>query len=203
MSISIFMALFMVSLLGAMSPGQSVIMVARNTLAGGRAQGIVTACAHSIGVGIYAGLSLAGLALVLKNSPLFYNTITYLGAAYLAWLGICSIRSKGGITDKLSSGKPMSLYQAARSGFAISILNPKIIIFYLALFSQFVESADNMVNRIIIVATPTILDAAWYTFIACILSKPSTLIRLRLHARTIDKVSGGVLLLLAGRILVS
>ncbi|ACA88192.1 LysE family translocator [Shewanella woodyi] len=203
MSISIFMTLFMVSLLGAMSPGQSVIMVARNTLAGGRAQGIITACAHSIGVGLYAGLSLAGLALVLKNSPLFYNTITYLGAAYLAWLGICSLRSKGGITDKLNSGKQMSLYQAARSGFVISILNPKIIIFYLALFSQFVENADSMVNRIIIVTTPTVLDAVWYIFIACMLSKPTTLIRLRQHAQTIDKVSGMLLLLLAGRILIS
>ncbi|MBA5760827.1 LysE family translocator [Vibrio sp. 404] len=201
MTLSVFASLFIVTLLGTMTPGQSVIMVSRNTLAGGRLHGVVTACSHAVGVGIYAALSLAGLALALKNSPVFFNLIAYSGAAYLAYLGVCSLRSKGGLSDKITASKDTTLLESARDGFLISLLNPKIIIFFLALFSQFVGYADNFMGRLIIVLVPVILDALWYSLVACFLSRPSTMTRLRKHAVSIDRLSGVVLIGLAVKVL--
>ncbi|WP_061015886.1 LysE family translocator [Vibrio splendidus] len=201
MTLSVFTSLFIVTLLGTMTPGQSVIMVSRNTLASGRLHGVVTACSHAIGVGIYAVLSLAGLAIALKNSPIFFNTIAYSGAAYLAYLGYCSLRSKGGLSDKIAAGKKSTLFESARDGFLISLLNPKIIIFFLALFSQFVVYVDHFTDRLIIVSVPVILDAIWYSLVACFLSRPSTMIRLRKYAVTIDRLSGVVLVGLAIKVL--
>jgi|GEM_PF-4414199 len=83
MTLSVFASLFIVTLLGTMTLGQSVIMVSHHTLASGRVNGVITACSHAIGVGIYAILSLSGLALTLKNSPLVFHFIAYSGAAYL------------------------------------------------------------------------------------------------------------------------
>lgn len=197
MTLSVFASLFIVTLLGTMTPGQSVIMVSRHTLAGGRLNGIVTSLSHAIGVGIYALLSLTGLALVLKNSPVVFHTITYIGAAYLFNLGGCSLCSKGGLTDKISRGQSCSLFESARDGFMISLLNPKIIIFFLAFFSQFVSLGDDFMSKAIIVTTPVVLDAVWYSFIACVLSLPNTITRLRKHSIFIDRLSGVVLIGLA------
>ncbi|GAB3534686.1 LysE family translocator [Photobacterium alginatilyticum] len=201
MTLSVFASLFIVTLLGTMTPGQSVIMVSRNTLAGGRLHGVITACSHAVGVGIYAALSLAGLALTLKSSPVFFNLISYAGAGYLAYLGYCSLRSMGGLSDRITAGKECTLFESARDGFLISLLNPKIIIFFLALFSQFVGYADNFTGRLIIVLLPVILDAVWYSLIACFLSLPNTMERLRKHAVLIDRLSGVVLIGLAVKIL--
>ncbi|WEM44967.1 LysE family translocator (plasmid) [Photobacterium sp. DA100] len=201
MSLTVFISLFVVTLLGTMTPGQSVIMVSRNTLAGGRRHGIITAVSHAVGVGIYAALSLAGLAVTLKNSPIFFHAIAYAGAAYLAYLGLCSLRSKGGLSDKINKGKENTLQQSARDGFMISLLNSKIIIFFLALFSQFVADGNDLTSRLIIVLTPVLLDALWYSFIACVLSRPNTMTRLRTHAVLIDRLSGVVLLGLAVKVI--
>ncbi|MGR5361535.1 LysE family translocator [Vibrio mediterranei] len=201
MTLSVFASLFIVTLLGTMTPGQSVLMVARHTLASGRINGVITACSHAIGVGIYAILSLTGLALTLKNSPLVFHFIAYSGAAYLFYLGMCSLRSKGGLSDKIVSGKPFTRLESTRAGFVISLLNPKIIIFFLALFSQFVSVGNDFQSKAIIATTPIFLDAMWYSFIACILSRPNTMTYLRQYAVLIDRLSGGVLIGLAIKVL--
>lgn len=67
-------------------------------------KGIVCAWAHSIGIGIYALVTLLGLAVVLKKAPLVFNGIAILGALYLAWMGVQALRSKGGMQAKLAAG---------------------------------------------------------------------------------------------------
>ncbi len=56
--------------------------------------------------------------------------ITYAGAAYLAYLGVNALRSKGGIAAKLAAGKQVNLRTAARDGLMISLLNPKLALFF-------------------------------------------------------------------------
>lgn len=135
MSFSAWLGLLAICCLGAMSPGPSLAMVVRHTLSGGRLHGVVCAWAHSIGIGIYALVTLLGLAVVLKASPIMFNAIAIIGALYLAWIGIQSLQSKGGMQQKLAAGEPSSLWEAARDGLAISLFNPKILLFFLALFS--------------------------------------------------------------------
>jgi threonine/homoserine/homoserine lactone efflux protein len=176
-------------------------MVVRHTLGGGRAKGIVCAWAHSIGIGFYALLTLLGLAAMLKHTPLIFNAIALLGAIYLAWMGIQALRSKGGMSDKLAAGENTGYLKAAQDGIAISIFNPKIILFFLALFSQFVAVADDILGNTLVVVTPLIVDGLWYSIIAMILSHKSVLPKLRAKAAIIDKLSGIVLIGLASRVI--
>lgn len=69
MTFSIWLSLLMICMLGAMSPGPSLAVVAKHSLAGGRLHGVVTSWAHAAGVGVYALVTLLGLAVVLKQSP--------------------------------------------------------------------------------------------------------------------------------------
>ncbi|PSW04036.1 LysE family translocator [Photobacterium lipolyticum] len=200
MTLSIWLSLLMICILGAMSPGPSLAVVAKHSLAGGRTHGIATSWAHALGVGGYALLTLLGLAVVLKQSPTLFMFISYAGAAYLAYLGLNALLSKEGVAAKLSAGEKTSLSEAARDGLMISLLNPKLALFFLALFSQFVAVGTEVSSRAIIVATPLLVDGLWYTFIAIVLSNPSVLATLRTKAKLIDRLSGIVLILLAFRV---
>ncbi|MCV5856298.1 LysE family transporter, partial [Escherichia coli] len=83
------------------------------------------------GIGIYAFITLIGLAVVLQQSPMLFKTISLAGAAYLAYLGFNALRSKGGVAAKLESGEETTVLQSAREGFLISILSPKIALFFI------------------------------------------------------------------------
>ena len=178
-------------------------MVVRHTLGSGRGHGIVCAWAHSIGIGVYALITLLGLAVVLREAPVVFNGIAILGALYLAWLGIQSLSSKGGMQEKLVGGTRASTLTAARDGIAISLLNPKILLFFVSLFSQFVLAAETAIGNALIVLTSLIVDGLWYSLVAMLLSRKQLLPKLREKAGLIDKLSGVVLILLALRVLVT
>ncbi|OEF24271.1 LysE family translocator [Vibrio rumoiensis] len=201
MTLSIWLSLLLICLLGAMSPGPSLAMVAKHSLSGGRRHGLATAWAHAFGIGIYALFTILGLAIVLHQFPFIFKAITYAGAAYLAWLGFNAIQSKGGIAERLESGVSCSIFQAAKEGFLISILSPKIAIFFTALFSQFVAISAEASSKAILVFTPFIVDGLWYTLITFMLSSQVLLMKLRSHAHWIDRISGAVLILLAVRVI--
>jgi len=200
MTFTVWLSLFTVCLLGAMSPGPSLAIVARHALAGGRSNGLATAWAHAFGIGIYAFITLIGLAVLLQQSPTLFKYISLAGAAYLAYLGFNALRSKGGIAAKLEAGEHTAVSQSAREGFLISILSPKIALFFIALFSQFVALGNDLGNQMVIVATPFLVDGLWYTFITLVLSHSLVVDRIRSKAVLIDRLSGIVLILLAIRV---
>ncbi|PKF51851.1 LysE family translocator [Enterovibrio nigricans] len=203
MSVSVWLSLVLVCMLGAMSPGPSLVVMVRHSLAGGRLHGIAAAWAHALGVGLYAVLTLLGLAVVLQQSPIVFKVIAYAGAAYLAWLGIKSIRANGGVAAKLEKGEKTSLLEAARDGAMISVLNPKLALFFLALFSQFVAVGTDITSRSIIVLTPIVIDGLWYTVVALVLSSSRMLEKLKQRAVLIDRLCGVVLIGLAARVVVA
>lgn len=200
MTFTIWISLFTICLLGAMSPGPSLAIIVKHSLAGGRLNGIATAWAHATGIAIYALITLIGLSAILYKFPVVFSTVSYAGAAYLAYLGILSIRSKGGIAAQLESSEKVSVLCSAREGFLISLTSPKIMLFFTALFSQFVSIGSDFYSKAIVVTTPYLVDGAWYTFIVLMLSSPIVLNKMREKAMLIDRLSGLVLLCLALRV---
>lgn len=200
MSLLAWLSLLPICLLGAMSPGPSLAVVVRHTLGGSRGKGIICAWAHSIGIGAYALVTVLGLGVLATEAPMVFKAISIGGGLFLAWLGIQALRTKGSISDNLVAGESTSTFQAARDGLAISLFNPKILIFFLALFSQFVSDEKDTWGQVVIVLTPLIVDGVWFTFVALVLSHPMILPSLKKNASLIDKLTGAVLLLLAIRV---
>ncbi len=203
MTLSVWLSLFTICLLGAMSPGPSLAMVLKHSLASGRLNGLATAWAHACGVGIYACLTIFGLSIILHQVHWLFLTISYAGAAYLAFLGWKALQSRGGIATQLDSPSPVSLLVSAREGAMISLLNPKIALFFTALFSQFVSIEHELSSQVIIVATPLIVDGLWYTAITLLVSNRVIFDVLKTKARLIDKLSGAVLIALACRVIIN
>ncbi|TDR14228.1 LysE family translocator [Marinomonas communis] len=203
MTLTLWLSLLAICLLGAMSPGPSLVMVTKHSLAGGKANGLAAAWAHAFGIGVYAFISMVGLAVIFHQLPWLYQIISYAGAAYLIYLGVNAIRSKGGIAAKLEAGQTMSVWQSAKEGLLISLLSPKISLFFAALFSPFVASVHSIDGKILMVMTPFIIDGLWYTLITLMLSNQRLLNGLRKKAVLIDRLSGLILVALAGKIILS
>jgi threonine/homoserine/homoserine lactone efflux protein len=200
MTLTTWLSLVAICCLGAMSPGPSLAVVLRHTVSNGRAHGIATALSHAVGVALWALLTVWGLAVVVVEWPLMYKFLTYAGAAYLMWMGIKALRSNGAGPMNVEQ-RPAPINEAARDGLMVSLLNPKLAFFFIALFSQFVSAELVLADKLIMTGTASVIDAIWYIIIAVALSHSKVLDKLQKRSDTIDKISGAILIALALRVL--
>ena len=184
----------LVCVMGAMSPGPSLAVVLRNTISGGRTQGVMTGIGHGIGFGIYAFIAVMGLsALLLANEGIF-NLLQWAGAAVLIWLAynMLTYNPSGPAKEHEGSGR-----RGFSEGFMIAFLNPKILVFLVAVFSQFIDPEMTNPDRFIMAMVAGIIDTTWYVLVAAVLSGTSIIDKLRANAVIIDRSIGTVLLMLA------
>lgn len=200
MPLTLWMSLVAICAMGAMSPGPSLAVVLRHTLGGGRLPGVITGISHAVGVGFYALLTVWGLGELIERMPLLFRAISWGGALYLAWLGIKALRAERGGALETHPGRA-SRGQAARDGLLVALGNPKLIVFFIALLSQFVTPEMSVAARFVIVLTAMIIDGGWYTLVAISLSHSRLLPWLQAHAHWINRITGVLLLLMAARIL--
>ena len=198
MSLSTWLPFAAVCLLGAMSPGPSFLMVIRNTILGSIFHGIATGVSHAIGIGAYALFSITGLVILIEEAPLVFHALSWAGVVYLAWMGWKGITARAGMAAKLSNeSTPIGISKSALDGLMISLFNPKIVAFFVALFSQFLDQATNTANSVIMVFTPMLIDGAWYTLIAILVSQRFLIKLLREKAVWLDRIIGLFLIIIA------
>lgn len=184
---------------GAMSPGPSLAVVVKNTVQGGRKQGVMTAIGHGLGVGFYAFVAVFGMARVLDAFPGLSRGIELSGGLYLLWLGIQAFRfaGKGDMTQK----------QTGRRGFfdgmAISVLNPKIAVFFLALLVPFLPLDATTADRAGVAGLAMVIDGGWYMFAAILLATTGAADWLASKGIWVDRVLGSILFAVAGWLLLS
>jgi len=201
MSLTDWLPLATICILGAMSPGPSLAVVLRNTLAAGRSEGVKTALAHGAGVGIYAFAAAAGLAVVITSTPVLFLIIQWLGAFFLAYLGVKSLVGHTALQESIEA-EAVTQVNGLRSGFLTAFLNPKLAIFFAALFSQFVSAQAGLGEKFLMALTAAVIDAGWYLFVALSLSHSRVLCLLRRKTDLLNKAFGIVLLFLSVRILI-
>ena len=112
MTITIWLTIVTICLLGAMSPGPSLVVVLRQAISSGRKAGLITAIAHGIGIGLYAMACISGIAVIITTSPILFTTLKWAGAGYLLWLGIKGLMIREGknetLGDSISRTSPVS-----------------------------------------------------------------------------------------------
>ena len=184
-------------MIGAMSPGPSLAVIIRNTMSGGRLQGVMASIGHGIGVGLYALAAVTGLALLIMAEPAISAFANWAGAGFLAWIGIrlwhASFRPGRQEVDTHSSRGARGFAE----GFGIAFLNPKIAAFFLALFSQFIRPEAIWTEKGIMALTAGIIDAGWYVLVALALANNKAVAWLRQRSVLLDRVMGTVLLTIA------
>jgi threonine/homoserine/homoserine lactone efflux protein len=120
-----------------MIPGPGNLALITSTSKGGLRGGFAATFGVIVGDQVLMWLAVAGVAAVLKASPMLFGAVQWLGAAYLGWIGIRMIMAKPGDAPVITIRPSHYLRQA----FAITLLNPKAIVFYMAFFPLFVDPA--------------------------------------------------------------
>ena len=194
MDIELLLGMSFVCAMGAVSPGPSLVVVLRNTISGGRIQGIMTGVGHGLGFGIYAFIAVMSLSSVLLANENLFNLLQVLGALVLIWLAFKLIAPKH---PDLSVKYEESGYRGFFEGFMIAFLNPKILVFLVAVFSQFLNTDINNSDRFFMAIIAGAIDTMWYVFVAAVLAGTTIVDKLRESAAIIDRLIGMVLLMLS------
>ena len=203
MTWSAWLPLALVCALGAMSPGPSLAVVARHALRGGVGDGIVCAMAHGVGILLWALLMANGLGVLMTEQPTWFYAVQLAGAGFLLYLGIRVLLSKSSVVIPDEALPVSSKTGAGIEGFVIALSNPKIALFFAALFSQFIEPDATAFEKTLIASTAAGIDTLWYALVSMLLAQTAVLARLQRHATLLNRLFGGILIVLAASVVMT
>ena len=191
--------------LGVISPGPDFLLVSKNALTYNRRTGIWTAVGTGLGIGVHIIYCLAGLAVIISKSILVFNIIKILGAGYLIYLGIKSLRAKSTEIkiNQEKSQKEMTRSLAIRTGFLCNVLNPKATLFFLSLFTLAIppETPRTLLAALgILMVVSTIL---WFIMVSYLFSNKKTQLIYNRFQGVINKTFGAILITLGVRIAIA
>lgn len=182
------------------TPGVDTLLVIRNTNRGGWRDGVVSSLGICSGLFVHALVSAVGISLILLQSALAFNLLKFVGAGYLVWLGVMSLRSVVRHQESLKVAKARAEnFQLRRSlleGLLSNVLNPKTIIFYMAFLPQFIDPAGSALQQSLLLAAVHFVIAMLYQCLLALLVERAGnwLANVRVR-RCLDGLTGTIMLL--------
>lgn len=137
------LALFVAASLAlTLTPGPAVLFIVARSISQGRRAGFLSVLGVGLGNTVHAGAAALGLAALLASSPVAFEVVRWLGAAYLVLLGLRRMLDRGaaGIADAQAAGAPAGA-GVLRSAVLVAVLNPKTALFFIAFLPQFADAA--------------------------------------------------------------
>ncbi len=199
-----------VQLAATMSPGPAFAVLMRNIVKYGRKGGLFTALGLGAGVGLHAALALCGMAIILAQVSWMFELVKYIGAAYLVYIGVKGLKAKPEGTPKLDvdmakgvEHEPISAFRALQIGFWTNALNPKAVIFFTAIFTQFIEPDAALSVLVLYGFTSVIVEILWFSLLALILTIPSVGRSFKALQHGVERVCGGLLVALGIKLALS
>jgi RhtB (resistance to homoserine/threonine) family protein len=168
---------FTVNLAATISPGPAFAMTVRMAIAHDRRAGLWFSLGLGAGVGIMMALVISGLSYVLASSAFVFNIIKYAGAAYLVYIGIKAIRARknnaaDANADETVVNVPIRNFSAFKQGLITNCLNPKALVFFMAVATQFITPATPLLVIIGFGIIAIVLEAGWFAGVTLVLTDP-------------------------------
>jgi len=187
-------------------PGADMALVARSSLLDGRRPAFFTTLGICLGLCVHATASALGLSAILRVSALAYTVVKAVGAGYLIYLGVQTIRGAAQRRTVEQHGAPAAADLGAerslaarsfRQGFLTNLFNPKVAVFYLTFLPQFIAPGDPVLLKSLGLASIHIgMGLAWLTAYAWFLSSFRGVLNRPRVRRSLESVTGGLLVLL-------
>ncbi|WP_122046958.1 LysE family translocator [Vibrio atlanticus] len=181
------------------SPGPSSLLCMTKGVQSGFKLSIFTALGSVTAITGILTLSFTGLGVIIASSEVVFNIIKWTGAAYLIYLGWKSLRSSQQDYDKLSNQQAGSqpvkegAEQHYLSGFIVGASNPKAILFFTALFPQFIDPSIALFPQFVVFAlTFVVMELSWLLVYAYLGAKSSNWLFAKGRAKVFNRVTGGV-----------
>lgn len=191
--------------LALLSPGPDFFLIVRSAVVNGARVASGVCVGIALANGVYIALAISGVAVLQEVAGLF-ALIKWAGCAYLAWLGwrFLNVRGEAPTADVYAKGHPPAdWWRECRIGFLSGILNPKNSLFYASLFSLGFERDTTMAVQTAYGAWMFAAVLLWDLCIARAAGHPPVVRRFMAHVRKVERVTGVVLLGLAGGIVLA
>lgn len=188
----------------ALTPGLDTAFVLNKALGCGRKSALAAACGINAGILVHTAVAALGLSAVLAASDQAFAVIKYAGAAYLFYLGIRALFAKAQ-TGRFIGGKAPSesTLKSFESGLVANVLNPKVALFVLAFFPQFIDSSlgSNTCAFLVLGISYATVGLAWYLCLAWFAgSLAESLQKSPSFEKWLNRASGIVFILLGAKI---
>ncbi|WP_158837716.1 LysE family translocator [Polaribacter sp. L3A8] len=207
MGIENFITFMLTALVFVMTPGIDTVFVLNKSIVQGRKSGVQAAFGINTGVLAHTVFAALGLSVLLSKSDVAFTAIKYIGFVYLIYLGFLKLKNNKevlNITNNTSKNKKVK--SDFWSGFLTNTLNPKVALFFLAFFPQFIapDQIENPVPFILLGITFALIGTVWYlgltffatTFTDKIKNNPN-------FNRYLNKISGIVFILMGIKIILT
>ena len=201
-----FFTIAVAHLFAVASPGPDFAIVTRQCMSGGTRAGVWTSLGVSSAILLHVTYCILGVALLLAQSTTLFNSMKYLAAAYLVYLGAQSIRGSFRQTNTAlyTRGEvAISPSRAFAIGFLTNGLNPKATLFFLALFTVVIDSNTPSSIQILYGLYLAIATFLWFSMLSKILGRPNVRAFIIKTGNWVERGMGGILILLALQISMS
>ncbi len=166
MSIYDWISIGIACFIGAASPGPSLLIIIYHNSTKGMMPAMICALGHGVGIFIYALLTILGIKLFFTNFPNILFLVKVLGIIFLFFISIQMLMFKNDNQnfDKLSSINVQN-YNSLTLGILTALINPKVILFFGAIFSQFIKVELTLNDKFLISLLASSIDAFWYMIV--------------------------------------
>lgn len=199
-----FLTVALVHLLAVASPGPDFAIMLRQALCHSRRNALLTAFGIGAGILVHVCYSLLGIGLVIQQSVLLFSILKVMGALYLTWIAIQCLKARaGGIYVETATRTAQSGFAALRLGFLTNVLNPKATLFFVSLFSVIISPGTPVALQAGYGLYMAVATGLWFAMVAVFFALPQVRKGFNRFGHWLDRLMGGVLLVLAGQLLFS
>lgn len=200
MGIENFITFMLTALIFVMTPGIDTIFVLNKSIGQGIKSGVYASLGVNTGVLLHTFFAALGLTVLLSRSVLAFTVIKYVGFVYLVYLGISKLKNSKTVIGINTKNVPQKKGQNDFwSGFLTNSLNPKVALFFLAFFPQFIKTSEieNPLPFVLLGLTYALIGVIWYVILTLFASRFSTSIKNNPKAGLwINRASGLIFILM-------
>ena len=194
MDISDILTFAFVATLLVISPGPNGVLIAKTVPTSGRHAGFANVAGFLAAFYLHGALAILGISIILVQSAWAFTIVKYLGAAYLCWIGIKALVAafRGVESEAIPPAKRRrTLVKAFVEGFLTNALNPKVSMFYLAAFPQFITLGETpAAASFLLVVIHSLINAAWFAAMVLLLDRFTAMARKGHVQRWIKGITG-------------
>ncbi|NQV83767.1 MAG: LysE family translocator [Rhodospirillales bacterium] len=187
---------FVASLL-VMSPGPNGVLIAKTVPTSGRSASFANVAGFVTAFYFHGAFSVLGISIILVQSATAFAIVKYLGAAYLCWIGVkalhAALKSVESAEQVAPAKKQRTILNAYVEGFLTNAFNPKVSMFYLAAFPQFISIGEtSAMSSFLLVFLHSMINAVWFGAMVLLFSKLTAVARNGNFQRWLKGVTGVV-----------
>ena len=154
----------------------------------------MTSIGHGLGITIYAIFAVIGIGLIINTNILIFNGMKIISIMFLIYLGLKAITNKEKVNfeNKELSGRATSFFQ----GLSIAILNPKILVWFVAIYSQFMSKSNDFLFNTYLVLIAGVIDTCWYILLTIMATSDVALRYLKSKSDILQKLLGFIFIMI-------